>query len=783
MQAGRERLLKIQERIKTLYSRLKEMIFLQENKMVFYVVLILFASLAAFLLTFTFLQDDNDKYLMDESRVYQSRSLNTQSPSYVQGEATTADTFYTKPEGELSKLMKKAGILYENGRVDEALQLFKRISLYSQSLADYNLGVIRIGERRYKDAIENFRQSIEAGDDVSLSAINASYSALKLNKPKEFDYFLNLAELSLANSIKAPYYSYLYGLVSYYKGQYFEALSPLLHPNSTDYSLQAQTLAAEMFLILGDDYSALEHLKKDHSPQNALALGMLYARNGNYVQAQNVLKDFLSQNPTNLEALSAMELIKLKLQEYADSIAILNTFIDQNKKPFFPIKVGLASQLFDLAQAQKNFWNRKFESHQSLQYKILFYYAPFKVFDAQQTFQSFARGGFESVINNVDEAIDSYVQGEVFSRINRDITEGLKEVYLGDLREALKMFLHHAQSSFQHPVLYYNIGLVYAQLGDFENAYSYFAKAYYLDNQDVMAGIFAIMAGQLTYQDTERLARVISANFPNIEFKNERERIFVSEFFGYVRGGRFANFDLLEDFRNPIHYAFQAVSAMRDGQYEKVKLYFSKLKEKYPKDLTTDLMYRVAKNYRKDTKEISLEFSDFFRRGIFSDMHPLYYGGVLTRELYVYLAFLTGNLPYVVKHLEGKLSSQEDSPIGTMQTLGLAYIYSQEFEKAFAVYNTLIDNLQEKDAKTKFMGAVAAIGAGHYNNATALLQISKIDSTATLESRYALALLYQQKGNLKSAVSLLQSVANKGFVSEFFDFSIDTSEILQKAQE
>ena len=782
MQEKEQIFFSFKERIRTSYLRLKKALFLKENKITFYIILILFAALVLFFVVFALVRGDEEP-LTGNPNVPIKKPLNIQSPVSSQEETTSADTFYTKPEAELSKLMKKASILYENGRIDESLQLFKRISLYSQSLADYNLGVIHIKEQKYEDAIKNLKQAIEVGDDVSLSAINAAYSAFRLNKMQEFDYFLNLAETTLIDSVKTPYYSYLYSLVSYYKGQYFETLSPLLHPNSKDYSNQGQVLASEMFLILGDDYNALEYLKKDTSSQNNLALGMLYARNGDYTEAQYVLKDYLLTKPDDVEALSAMELVKLKLQNYADSVAILNTLIDRKDKPFFPIKVGLSSRLFDLAQAQKNFWNRKFESHRSLQYKILFYYAPFKVFDAQKTFQTFAHGGFESVINNVDEAVDSYVQGEVLSRINRDIAEGLKEVYLGDLRKALKKFLHHAKSSFQHSVLYYNIGLVYAQLGDFENAYSYFSKAYYLDNQDVMAGIFAIMAGRLVYQDTERLAEMIAADFSNIEPKNERERVFMTEFLAYARGGKFSNFDLLDDFHKPIHYAFQAVNAMNSGQYDKVEFYFSKLKEKYPNDLTTNVMYQVAKNYGKDTKEISLKFSSFFRKGSFSNMHSLYYGGSLTRDLYVYLAFLTGSLSYVITHLEEKLSSEGDSPAGTMQALGLAYIYNQEFEKAFAVYNTLIDNLQENDARTKFMGAVAAIGAGHHNNATALLQISKIDSPSTLESRYALALLYQQKGNLKSTSSLLQSIANKGFVSEFFDFSIDTSEILQKAQE
>lgn len=239
-----------------------------------------------------------------------------------------------------------------------------------------------------------------------------------------------------------------------------------------------------------------------------------------------------------------------------------------------------------------------------------------------------------------------------------------------------------------------------------------------------------------------------------------------------------ADEDLQSD--QSLYYAYGAVSAMANADKEKIVFFFDKLRKMQPHDLATNILYEVAQNFGKNLKEISLRFSKTFRKGNFSDLHSLYYGGALVRELYIYLAFVTGNLPYVIEQLQDKLIAEEASPNGTMQALGLAYIYNKNFEKAFATYNSLIDALKEDDVRTKFLGAVSAIGAGHYNNAVVLLQISKLDSVASLESRYALGLLYQQSGNIKSAMNLFAGIANKGFVSEFFDFKIDTSEILEQ---
>ncbi|WP_158654554.1 tetratricopeptide repeat protein [Helicobacter pametensis] len=765
---------------------MRHFILTRDNKVIFYFVSLLFAILLVVVLFWFAIKAFDHQSATQE--IPQEISEKMTEASEIQVAKSSAMTlerdFYTKPDKELSELIQKANILYDNGRVEEALDVFKKISLYSQSLANYNLGVIYLGAQDYVRAKELFEHAIEGGDSVALSAIGAAYSALKQGDQKSFEHFVGLAERTLSDSANTPFYSYLYALTSFYKNQYFEALSPLLHPNSKNYAQNNAALASEIFLMLGDDYSALEHLKNDPRVENALAIGMLYARVGDYARARDEIMKYLAAFPNDHEALSALELVDLKLRNYSDSANLLED-LEKKGGSFFKIRVGLNPSLFNINEAQKRFWNLKFESRRSLQYKILFYYAPYKVFNTQQVFRFLADGGFEWKVGDVDEARDAYTRGEAFSRINRNIAKGLKEIYAGDLRKALKIFLQNLRIHSQHSVLYYNIGLLYAQLGDFENAFTYFSRAYHLDSQDLMAGIFAVMTGKLVYRDTSGIEEMLSGDFLRVDFRNENERVFLNELFAYARGRQHGISDLVETPQNskPIYTALQAILAMGEGNQEKITKYFSLLREKYPNDLTTDVMYQVSKHYKGNLKEMSLEFSRFFRKGKFSNMHALFYGGSLTRELYVYLAFITGNLSFVITHLQDKLVTDEESPIGTMQALGMAYIYNQEFEKAFVVYNDLIDSLQQQDVGTKFMGAVAAIGAGHFSNAVALLQISKIDSTATLESRYALALLYQQEKNLKSAISLLRTISNKNFVSEFFDFEIDSGEILQKAQE
>lgn len=773
-------------KLKAIGGFFKRNIQTRENKTASYIVLSLLGGLFVFYLFYVLITGGKDEVpTSKEVQMQIEREAKEQEASEkIQADQLVQrDLVYSRPNNELSEMIQKANILYNNGRVEDALEIFDKLALYSQSLANYNLGVIKIVEGHHKEAEEIFNRAINGGDDVAISAINAAYVAYKLGDPKAFSDYLQLANSKLIDSRNAPFYSYLYGVTSYYNKHYFESLSPLLHPNSQDYDQQNNLLASKIFLLFNDDYNALKHLEKSANKEDLLALGMLYARNGDYQKAKNKIQEYLLSNPRNLEATNALELVNLKLRNYAEAAKLLDPFLE--KKTPFKIKTGLNEDLFNIDIAQKTFWNRRFEHRQSLQYKILFYYAPYKVFDSQEVFQILSEGNFEWGSGRIDESSDSYVRSKTISKINRDIANGLKEVYSGDLRKALKIFLKNAKTYSQHSVLFYDIGLIYAQLGDFEKAYMYFSKAYHLNNKDVLSGIFAIMSGQLVYQDTSRIESSIGVDFTNIDFKNEQEKTFLYELFEYSKSGNPSFFGFPDDTpatNRPIYYAFSAVSAMVRLDGPKLIEYFSKLKKLQPNDLATNILYEVSKNFGKNLKDISLSFSQNFRKGNFSNLHSLYYGGALVRELYIYLAFVTGSLSYVIEELQNKLISEDESPNGTMQALGLAYIYHQDFEKAFATYNTLIDNLREDDVRTKFLGAVSAIGAGHYNNAVALLQISKLDSIASLESRYALGLLYQQTGNIKSAIMLFNGIANKGFVSEFFDFQIDSSDLIEAVQ-
>ena len=229
--------------------------------------------------------------------------------------------------------------------------------------------------------------------------------------------------------------------------------------------------------------------------------------------------------------------------------------------------------------------------------------------------------------------------------------------------------------------------------------------------------------------------------------------------------------------RKPIYYALSAVYGIYAANGVQIANAFESLKGFYPKDAVTHTMYELGKRFGSNLKDFALQMNIIYKEKNL-DMRSIYYGPSLARELYVYVGFVTGSLRSIQEELEAKLVVETHTSNGILQALALSNIYSNDFEKAFAIYNSLLDDLGEGDSQTRFLAAIAAMGANRHENAVALLQLAKIESATNFEARYALGLLYQEGKNMKAAIQHYDKISHTGFESEFFDFEIDTSELL-----
>ncbi|WP_455940578.1 hypothetical protein [Helicobacter pullorum] len=683
----------------------------------------------------------------------------------------------------LEAWLKKANFLYSSGNKKEALDLYEKISSYSEGLSNYNLGVAQMEEKSYENALQSFQKAIDLGEDRVISSLNAAVCSLYLNQPLKYKYYLDLAETYLPYSGNLPLYSYLYALTHYYKGNYFEAFSPLTHQSSTYYQEQNNYLLSSLYAYFNDDYKAIKTLEKNSkNPNTWFNLALLYARIGDYSKAHSLITQSIEALGTSLDKEMALLLMKLQLSRFADASKILNKYANDkeliNQNPY-PIKISLKKDFFDVNIAQKRFWDN-FNGLKLNSYKILFYFAPYKVFDAKEAFNIIQEGGINIHIENLQEAKEILLRGQTISKVNKNIANAILETLNGNIRNANKLLTTAITDYPNHSILHYNLGLNYAQMGDFDHSYQHFIRAFHLNPQDLQAGIFALITSQLTYRDSTRLNNEINQEIINLKGTKE-EKDFIRALLNFVHNGTPMPLEFLETQKSniAIYYALNFTQSILLQNQSLLISSASSLKSLLPNDPLSNLLELLALNYKDDPKSLSLKLQSYYQNPSINK-EPIYYGAAVVREIYIEIAYIIGSLYYVQKDLDNRLITEQKDVRGVIQALALTYIYLQEFEKSFTLYNSLIDDFKEQDTQTLFLAAVAAVGAGHTENAATLLQLSKLEAPTNYETRIANGILYLQENNYNAAASQFTTIGNSGIISEFFDFKIDTEKLLNR---
>lgn len=766
-------------KIPMLVSKLKELF---KNKIILYATIAVATLLLILIITLIAVLNKEEPL----TPIYTPQPKVAQTP---QREGTKI----RKIEGsELQSLIQKAALLYSSGHIAEALDVYSNISIFSQSFASFNLGVAKLKERNFKNALSAFDATISTGENVAAAAINAAQISYQLGDLNHYNYYANLAKGTMVEWSSKPLHSYLYSLVNYYNANYFNALSSLNNPSSNFYDTPSALLGAKIYLNFNDEYSALKKLLDTSNMDNRFTIGLLYARMGEYDLASEYIGNYLRtlevSNPNFLQANMALALVELKRHNFTQSAEIYNTLMKnystKDLVKFYPIKIKLKDSLFDINLAQKSFWNRNKQITNLWHYKTIFYFAPFRVFDINNTISLINDGGLRLRMNNLEEADSTLARGVMLSQINQNITQGLKELLRHNINEALQIMQNAAKKYPNHQILQYNLGLIYAQINDFENARRHFLRAYHLDSNDLLSGIFALMSSQLTQKDSTRILNDITVSLEEITFDSPMQEGFYRSLLGFANGNLTDDMFWLQDKSNattPLMYALNALYSLGTRDKNIITNAFDELIVASNNDIVAIMLGKISSHFNENIKTFSLKLFEFFKNDL-GNLEVVYTGPSLARQIYIYMAFLVGANSYVDENLNFQLlNSSGNKTSGILQALALNAIYLHDFERAFAYYNELIDTYKITQSETYFYAGVAAIGAGYYDNAVALIQLSRMDNGTNLEVRYALGLLHQAMGNLDLASMQFGAIFRSGFRSGFFDFEIDTSEILSES--
>ncbi len=677
-------------------------------------------------------------------------------------------------QSQLERMIKKANILYERGEKKEALTLFEQIASYSASISNYNLGVAQMKQGHYDEAIASFKKAIENGENRAISAINAAACALHLKDTKRFEYYLQLAEAYLPESFNSPLYSYLYAIVNYYRGNYFEILSAIAHPVSDAYRKELDHLGAIGYTIFERPVKAVDLLERSTAPRDYLFLGQLYARIGDYTLASQYLKRAAEESQDPVKSKKALALVHLKNQRTQSAAKILEELKTDFKGrglDLYPIQTRLHPSVYDIDAAQKRFSAETMVTPPGA-YRLLFEFAPFKVFNAHQTINYIRKGNASIYVDEESEASKYLSRSSKISGVNLLISKAIKAAIENRLQRANTILNEALERYPNHSILHYNLGLTYAQMGNFTKAHEHFLRSYHLDSSNYLSAIFALMSETFTGKRIPQIEKFVQEDLKQIENPDTPQKFYRSLLYFFQGNNAAATTWLQTPHDNrPIYLLLDILVAANQGMWTEAKERVRKLRDTMPQDVLAHLLFLEITYKDLDIKAFSAKAARYLKRHSL-DLDAVYYGSAFTRENYIALRFITGTL-YRFKELsERRLLEEQHDPAGIVEALGLSDIYLRKFEEAYVLFNQLVDQYGHQDSRTLFLAAVASVGARHPANASALLELAKLSDPNNLESRYALGLLYLEQGNSDAASIQFGKIPNGLFRSDYFDFDV-----------
>ncbi|EAH4457449.1 tetratricopeptide repeat protein [Campylobacter coli] len=670
-------------------------------------------------------------------------------------------------------MIQKANALYLKGEVEQALKVYEQIAVYNESLSNYNLGVSQMNEGKFDEAFDSFKKAIANGENQSVAAINAAVCALKLNDKEKFKYYIDLAQVYLPKEGKSKLYDYYLALINYYKGYYPEALQMLQRVNSEPYTDVAKYLSAKIYAKMDFDAKSVQQLNTQGSFEPSLSLGLLYARMGEYDKAKIALNTAMKIERDFNQSLSALTLIDIKTGDFQDMLLRLQDTYRNDEDKYkildrYKIKVRLNKELFNIAIAQRNFSNDILKKQKD-QFDLLFYFAPYQVFDSKQASLYIKKANITNFVDDSSDGQSYLARSQALSSTNVKISNIINDALNQKLRLANKEFQALLEDYPEHSILQYNLALTYAQMQNYELAYKHFSSSYHLNPKNYLAGAFAMFCGKLSNNDTTKLYHEILDNIAadsNFKANMQKNMLFLAN------GDYISMLPYLDENgqKTPLNLIFETIIAKNNNLNNQVDVRIAKLRSELPQDIVANILYFNSLNSNLNIKEYAQNAQIHFKN-LQVDYRSVFGGSNIARELYVNLMHIAGLLNLERQKFKTLINTSKVKDEGMIQTLAYLDIFAQQYEESYALYNTLIDEYGAKDSRTLFLASVAAVGANNPNSAIALLQLSKLTDKNNKESKVALGLLYQEVGNYEAAMTQYRTLPND-FKSEFFTFDI-----------
>jgi Flp pilus assembly protein TadD len=679
---------------------------------------------------------------------------------------------------ELENMIAKADYLYSTGSKEKALAMYEDIANFSEAISSYNLGVAQLKNKQYSIALSTFKKAIQNDEKRCVSAINAAVCSLHLNNQVSFRYYIDLAYAYLPQEKNTKLYSYYYTLINYYNKNYIEVLSALEHPSSKEYIKIQNNLSAKINAMFENDYKAIESLEDNLGYYDNFSLGILYARIGVISLAKKHLLLSIENKIEPMKAEIALGFINLKSGSISRAATLLDNVTEKYPKKVYqpyPIKVSLKQSMFNPEKAQQNY-RRLVKESKLLDYQKIFYFSPYKIFNANKTINYIKKGNANIFIDNITSAKKYLKKSSSSSNVNLGIVKSVQKALSLRTREANLMLQNLSKIQPKNSIVRYNLALTYAQMGDIVQAQKHFLSSYHLDAKHYLSGIYSIMCSQLINKDYTKLMSIIYESIS--QEKDTQEMMFYKTLLQLVQNNTLAMVDWLDNKKKekPLYLALDIIIALKLNKTDIAKKSVNKLIAMQKNNILPHIMY-IDVNFKDlNNIEYAREVQRYLKIQKFK-FDDLYFGPYITRFLYIQQNLITGKLYFVRQQIKKVLETTQENTHELNSALALASLYDGAFEESYSLYNNLVDNLKVRDARTLFLAAAASVAASHHANAIALLQLSTLKDKYFFEARYALGLLYIEVKNNKGAIVQLSKIDAQNFNSEYFNFDIDLDEL------
>ncbi len=672
---------------------------------------------------------------------------------------------------ELEQLIEKAKALYESGDKESALKLYGEISVYSESVSNYNLGVAKMGEGDYKGAVSYFQNSIKTADNELPSAINSAVCMFKLGDRKKAREFIALAKASLPKYVSSPLYSYYYALISYYEGDYYEALSAVSAPTGKFFAHESNEIAKRSYLLFDDGVDMLEILKKEKN-RDYLAIGFLEAREGRYKEAIDALENAKKSDANRLKALMAQALVYLKAKmpfQASNTLKESMLISEADASGIFGVQIFLKEKAFLSDMIQDKLLN-EFISNPKTVASIMFYYAPYKVFNPNKSVSSIKKGEAGLMVDDIAAGVGYLENAAKQSKINAEMVRGIDYAVSGRVYLANKLFKSLEPKYPTHAVLLYNLGLTYAQSGDFKEAHKYFVRAYNFDPKNYEAGIFSIITSKIVGVSFDRTQESLEADlFAGGSFANKSE---YAAMFSFALGNSIAAIDWLMHTpkKNAMSLAIGTLISLKLDKRNAAISSSKALSEMLPRDVVSGGLYLFVKNSGENVKFFARETQGYLSKSHY-DINSVFYGPDLAKDMFVSLHRVSGLLTRARDIYEKRLKIENSDRAQLLKGYGSVLMYLKMFQEANKAYSAVALDIDYVNAQTLFMAGASAIASGKNSDAISFFELAKLYDPTSLESVYALGLLYLEAANLNQSTTQFKQIKGN-FESEFFDFDI-----------